>query len=132
MSTPTVKLPGHPDKVFGADTTQPAAPTRQDQNGLPAAQEVRSHDVLATLVGELRATRPQTPSERAQVADAVSIAAERIVAEFERLSKLREQVTVDEFKLRQREELVDAREVAVAAREKLLGVYPEGKRGWFR
>lgn len=129
MSTPTLKLPGHPDKVFGADATQPAPQTQQ--------HETRSHDALAALVNELRAARPQTPSERAQVADGVSVAAERIVAEFDRLAKLREQVTADEFKLRQREELVDAREVAVAAREKLLGVYPEGKKkrageGWFR
>lgn len=93
----------HPDAVFGQDTP----------------------DALAAFVDALRTTDPSAmpPTQRVTLADGVALAAKRLVAEYDRLTKLMEETNAKATATAAALADIEAREKAVSAREALVGLH---------
>jgi hypothetical protein len=93
----------HPDAVFGADTP----------------------DALSVFVEALRTTDTNAvpPTQRVTLADGVALAAQRLVAEYDRLTKLKEEVDAKAATTATTLADIEAREKAVTAREALAGLH---------
>ena len=115
--------PSHPDAVFGPDTST-------------------GNDLLVQLVERLQSADVSAlqPPAQSRVAAAIAVAAQRLVADYARLTLLRRDVEKANVDLDIKTEELNAREQLITAREALIRIHsvPEDlpnaapKRWWWK